>query len=169
MTATDSGVPEKDSLRAGVARRWARWRLPRETDPLFVYGTLRFPEVLIELIGRAPEFESAELSGRRVAALPERVYPGLVAANGVANGFLLSGLTAREWQVLDAFEDEEYELRPVSVHAGDRHVYAWTYMWTGPVVAQDWSPQRFAVEELTRYLGKCTAWRKDLVLVSGTV
>lgn len=134
-----------------------------------MYGTLQFPEVLVELIGRTPGLEPAELPGRRVAALPERVYPGLVNGVGSASGFLLTGLTPEEWQVLDAFEDDDYDLCPVSVHVGDREVYAWTYLWRGAVSAHDWSVLEFVAEHLPSYVDKCASWRRELVLLTGTV
>ncbi|MEC3954011.1 gamma-glutamylcyclotransferase family protein [Nocardia sp. CDC153] len=149
--------------------RWAR-KLPFASDPLFVYGTLRFGEVLAELIGRVPEMESARVPGRRAAALPGRAYPGLIAAGGgVTEGFLLTGLTADDWRVLDAFEDDEYDLVPVSVTVGERVGYAWTYLWTVEVEERDWSASTFAVEQLPSYVGKCAAWRRDLILLSETV
>lgn len=49
-------------------------------DRLFTYGTLLFPEVLTALLGRVANRPEADCSGWRVAALAERVYPGLVAA-----------------------------------------------------------------------------------------
>ncbi|WP_067547572.1 gamma-glutamylcyclotransferase family protein [Nocardia crassostreae] len=143
-------------------RPWAR-RLPHPADPLFVYGTLQFPEVLTELIGRTPESERAVLLGRRAAALPEGVYPGLMIANtAVAQVFLLSGLTSAEWQVLDAFEDDEYDLIPVSVRAGEREVYAWTYAWTAEALPTNWSPQAFTTDHLPTYIHRCTQWRRTL-------
>ncbi|WP_218025283.1 gamma-glutamylcyclotransferase family protein [Nocardia jejuensis] len=158
------------SIGERVPRRWARPRSPHAGDPLFVYGTLRFPEVLNELIGRTPELEPAQLPGRRAAALPGRVYPGLVIATGaVAQGFLLHGLTSAEWEILDAFEDDEYDLQPVCVHAGERELYAWTYTWLDPVALEQWSPERFAIENLPDYLGRTRAWRRGLFLPSGAV
>ncbi|MRH89694.1 gamma-glutamylcyclotransferase [Nocardia sp. SYP-A9097] len=148
---------------------WAR-RLPAGAAPLFVYGTLRFPEVLTELIGCTTELRPAELPGRRAAALPGKVYPGLVHANhGAAQGFLLTGLTRTQWWVLDEFEDDEYDLIPVSVHAGNREVYAWTYAWTGAVAAADWSAADFTVAHLPGYVDECAAWRRDLILLDGTI
>ncbi|WP_084522446.1 gamma-glutamylcyclotransferase family protein [Nocardia inohanensis] len=150
-------------------RRWGR-RLPHAQDALFVYGTLQFPKVLVELLGRAPDLTPAVLPGRRAAALPGRAYPGLVSASsGSTAGFLLTGLTAGEWRVLDAFEDDEYDLIPVSVHAGDREVYAWTYSWIAEVLPEDWSAVAFAADHLPRYAEKCAAWRRDLVLLTGTL
>ncbi|WP_218020139.1 gamma-glutamylcyclotransferase family protein [Nocardia anaemiae] len=127
-------------------------------DRLFVYGTLQFPEVLIELIGRCPELVAAELAGWRAAALPGRVYPGLVpAAGGAARGVVLSGLDAGEWAVLDAFEDDEYELRRVRPGA-----VAWTYVWTSVVAPEDWYAERFAAEHLGEFVDRCAEWRRLL-------
>ncbi|WP_433760553.1 gamma-glutamylcyclotransferase family protein [Nocardia sp. CA-135398] len=128
-------------------------------DRLFVYGTLQFPEVLVELIGRCPELVSAELVGWRAAALPGRVYPGLVpAAGGVARGVVLSGLDAGEWAVLDAFEDDEYELRRVRPGPAA----AWTYVWTSVVAPDDWYAERFAAAHLGAFVARCATWRSLL-------
>ncbi|WP_222932682.1 gamma-glutamylcyclotransferase family protein [Nocardia yunnanensis] len=151
-------------------RAYPRRRLPVAQDPLFVYGTLRFGAVLAELIGRVPDMEPARLLGRRAAALPGRSYPGLVTAtNRVTEGFLLTGLTDAEWRVLDAFEDDEYDLVPVAVTAGERAGYAWTYAWTAAAEDRDWSATAFERDQLPRYAGKCAAWRRDLVLLSETL
>ncbi|MEV6334762.1 gamma-glutamylcyclotransferase family protein [Nocardia vinacea] len=129
-------------------------------DRLFVYGTLQFPEVLIELIGRCPELLAAELIGWRAAALPGRVYPGLVpAASGIARGAVLSGLDAGEWAVLDAFEDDEYQLRRVQP---DPVASAWTYVWTSEVERDNWYAERFAAEHLGAFVARCAKWRRLL-------
>lgn len=149
--------------------RWAR-RLPDASDPLFVYGTLRFGVVLTALIGRVPAMEPARSIGRRAAALPGRKYPGLVTApDAVTEGFVLTGLGTDDWRVLDAFEDDEYDLTPVSVHVGERVGYAWTYTWTAEVAAADWSATDFETAHLPYYESKCAAWRRDLILLSETV
>lgn len=153
---------------ASGRRPWSR-RLPSPDEPLFVYGTLRFDPILNALLGRVPALQPARLLGRRIAALPDRVYPGLVAAaDGVAAGFLLTGLTESDWRVLDAFEDQEYDLRPVPAHAGDRELYAWTYVWTDPVLGTEWSAEEFAAEHLPSYLAQCAEWRRN-TLFSETV
>ncbi|BAW08288.1 conserved hypothetical protein [Nocardia seriolae] len=98
------------------------------------------------------------------------MYPGLVTATGsVTDGFLLIGLTAEEWRVLDAFEDDDYDLLPAAVTVGERAGYAWTYVWTAEVEERDWSAAAFAAEQLPHYRGKCAAWRRNLVLLSETV
>ncbi|WP_051022758.1 gamma-glutamylcyclotransferase family protein [Nocardia pneumoniae] len=134
---------------------------------LFVYGTLQFPEVLDVLLGRIPSLEPAELTGWRAAALPRRIYPGLVVApDGLTRGAVLSGLTAAEWMILDAFEDDEYDLRRVRV--GDRVGPVWTYVWTAAADPADWQRDRFAAEHLTHFAARSARWRHAPPAEEGT-
>ncbi|MEU7629258.1 gamma-glutamylcyclotransferase family protein [Nocardia sp. NPDC049220] len=125
---------------------------------LFAYGTLQFPEVLEVLLGRVPLLEVAELPGWRAAILPRRVYPGLVVADGgLARGCVLGDLTAAEWAILDAFEDDEYDLRQVRVAGWSEPV--WTYVWTAGTDPGDWHRDRFAADHLVRFAARSVRWR----------
>jgi gamma-glutamylcyclotransferase (GGCT)/AIG2-like uncharacterized protein YtfP len=125
-------------------------------DGLFVYGTLRFPEVLRVLLGRVPELEPAKAVGWRVKALPGVVYPGLVAdPRAVADGLLMAGLSEEERRLLDAYEGEPYELRRLSLDGGRQ---GWAYLWRGRTEPDDWDPARFAERDLPTYLDECRAW-----------
>ncbi|MFI9404397.1 gamma-glutamylcyclotransferase family protein [Nocardia sp. NPDC052316] len=127
---------------------------------LFVYGTLQFPEILEVLIGRVPQRQPATAPGWRVATLTDRLYPGLVPApNGLAHGTILSGLTPAEWEILDAFEDDEYDLRPIQL-ADSTHPI-WTYVWTSAVAQDDWRSQDFATTYLTQFTVHCAEWRRN--------
>ncbi|MFD6160762.1 gamma-glutamylcyclotransferase family protein [Nocardia sp. NPDC060256] len=136
-----------------------RWNAVAAQDrSLFAYGTLQFPEVLEVLIGRVPQRTTATAPGWRVAALPGRVYPGLVPEpNALAHGVLLAGLTAAEWAILDAFEDDEYDLRPI--HLADSADPAWTYVWTAPVAQEDWHRGHFATHHLPHFITRSAEWR----------
>jgi hypothetical protein len=153
-------------------------RLP--ADPaaaLFVYGTLLFPGILVALIGRMPGSTPGTVAGWRAAALPGRAHPGLVPAPRLpdddvascadtqrkittvnAAGRLLTGLTPREWRVIDAFENGGYHLTAVTLVDGRR---GWTYTWAGDItpLPEDWSVERFAADHLADYIAHCTAWR----------
>ena len=151
---------------------------------LFVYGTLLFAEVLRAVLGRVPAMEAATLPGWRAAALPGRVYPGLVpvapapapgsvtgsapapvgapaGAGAGATGQVLSGLTAGEWAILDDFEGDEYVRRECTL--GDGRT-AWAYIWRAPhrVAGHDWDPARFAAVELPDYVDGCSEWREAI-------
>ncbi|NQE93259.1 gamma-glutamylcyclotransferase [Nocardia terpenica] len=134
-------------------------RLAAVTDSLFVYGTLQFGPVLDELLGRVPDFEVAVARDWRVAVLPRRLYPGLVPQPGrLAGGLVLGGLTAAEWDVIDAFEDDEYELHPIRLIGRDDPVPA--YVWTAEVTRNDWIAETFATDHLERYVARCARWRR---------
>jgi gamma-glutamylcyclotransferase (GGCT)/AIG2-like uncharacterized protein YtfP len=136
-----------------------RDRLSVDPDALFVYGSLQFPDVLFTLLDRVPDHSPAAAEGWRVAALPERVYPGLVPGQGTAQGYLITGLTAGEWRVLDAFEDTVYELLRLDLIDG-RH--GWTYVCSpdAAVLPDDWSIEDFNDQHLPAYVERCAAWRQ---------
>ncbi|MFI8851869.1 gamma-glutamylcyclotransferase family protein [Streptomyces sp. NPDC053499] len=128
-------------------------------DALFVYGTLRFGRILAALLGRVPSTAPAGAAGWRAAALTRRPYPGLVPAPGqIASGLLLSGLSAREWRVLDDFEDDEYELVPLMVESGTGGSpgTVWSYIWAAPdeVLPGNWEADSFAERQLDRYAAR---------------
>lgn len=130
--------------------------------PLFVYGTLRFAPVLEALLGRVPQMSPASVVGWRAAALPGRVYPGLVpAADRRCDGILLSGLRRSDRVVLDMFEGDPYEPRELRLADGRTAV---AYLWrnTADVTADDWDPQAFASRHLAYYVQRCRQWRRSL-------
>lgn len=117
---------------------------------LFVYGTLRFPDVLSALLGRVPERVQASVPGWRVAALPGRVYPGLVRADeAVAHGDVLVGLSVAELELLHDYEGVEYDFESVTLADGESVP---TYIWRGETLAEDWDPGAFEALKLTDYL-----------------
>jgi gamma-glutamylcyclotransferase (GGCT)/AIG2-like uncharacterized protein YtfP len=133
-------------------------RLPAEPGDLFAYGTLRFPDVLAALLDRVPDHTPAIAPGWRVAALHGRIYPVLVPGPGAAGGVLITGLTAEEWHVIDAYEDDFYELRRLTLVDGRT---GWAYLTRDPAVAlpTDWSPEEFSAGHLEGFAGECVAWR----------
>lgn len=134
--------------------------LPPEPAALFAYGTLRFPDVLRTLLGRVPEHTPAIASGWRVAALDGRVYPMLVPGDGAAGGVLISGLTAEEWRVIDAYEDDFYALELLTLVDGRQ---GWAYLTRDHTVVlpTDWSPGDFTVRHLPDFTCRLRAWRGD--------
>jgi gamma-glutamylcyclotransferase (GGCT)/AIG2-like uncharacterized protein YtfP len=133
--------------------------LPAEPAALFAYGTLRFPDVLRALLGRVPEHSPAIAEGWRIAALDGRIYPVLVPGPGAAGGVLITGLTAGEWRVIDAYEDEFYALERLTLVDGRR---GWAYLTRDATAAlpADWSPGDFSTRHLDDFAGRCLAWRR---------
>jgi gamma-glutamylcyclotransferase (GGCT)/AIG2-like uncharacterized protein YtfP len=135
-------------------------RLPPEPVALFAYGTLAFPEVMRVLLSRVPDNTAAAVAGWRIAALSGRVYPGLVAAEALARGRLVTGLSTREWRILDAFEDDLYELRRLTLTDGR---YGWSYVCvdSNAASAEDWDLREFEKDDLVDFLRRCARWRAE--------
>jgi gamma-glutamylcyclotransferase (GGCT)/AIG2-like uncharacterized protein YtfP len=133
-------------------------RLSVGPDALFVYGSLLFPEVLQALLGRVPNRLPASAPGWRVVALPGRVYPGLIRGPTTATGLLIIDLAPQEWRILDAFEDELYQLRCLSLSNGRT---GWAYVSEGVTQpsADDWDATLFNNRDLGAYVEGCIAWR----------
>lgn len=132
-----------------------RDRLSPGPNVLFCYGTLQFDAVLKALLGRIPERTPAAAPGYRAAALADRVYPGLVvsAIGGSASGVVLTDLSNEEWRILDAFEDEKYDLREVTLSTG---ATGWAYIWPGgDVCSEDWDAAAFEDRHLSAYAERC--------------
>ncbi|OAA26489.1 AIG2-like family protein [Frankia sp. EI5c] len=134
--------------------------------PLFVYGTLRFPEVVETLLSRRPATTSAAVAGWRAAALRGRSYPGLVPAQRdvACAGSCLHDLTGAERELLDLFEGAHYEAREIPLVGGGHAV---AYLWRGlpdpQVLPADWDPARFAAEHLADFVRQCREWRAQVV------
>ena len=113
--------------------------------PLFVYGTLRDPDVLNALLGRtlpASDCIDATAPGFHAVHYPQRVYPALMAApERNAPGLLLHGLSATELAILDAFEGDEYRRATITVLAPSSMVDADVYLPVAaiPVDAEPWT------------------------------
>lgn len=135
----------------------------RDAPALFVYGTLRFPEVVVALLGRRPTMVPAAVAGWRAAALRDRTYPGLVPAGRgeVCEGRCLLGLTRAERELLDLFEGDSYEADAVTLVGGGPAV---AYLWRGgggqaDVRAVNWDIADFASLHLSEFVQHCRQWR----------
>lgn len=111
---------------------------------LFVYGTLRDPDLLSAVLGRpleAGELLAAVAPGFRATHYPDRIYPALIRApGGAAEGLLLTGLSPFERDLLDQFEGSEYRRGIVPVMVGEELHEAEAYLPAVPVAGGDpWS------------------------------
>jgi gamma-glutamylcyclotransferase (GGCT)/AIG2-like uncharacterized protein YtfP len=99
---------------------------------LFVYGTLRDPDLLSAVLGRrvasAARLDAAA-PGLRAVHYPGRIYPALVRVPGaVAAGSVLTDLSPFEHDLLDAFEGEEYSRGLIPVIIGEELHEAFAYL-----------------------------------------
>jgi len=117
-------------------------------QPLFVYGTLRDPDLLSAVLGRrlqAGEALPAVAPGYRAAHYPNRIYPALIRApGGAAEGLVLIRLSPFELDLLDAFEGDEYcrDIVPVMIEEELHEAHA--YLPAIPVSGGDpWMLERW--------------------------
>ena len=104
------------------------------TPPLFIYGTLRDPDILAAVLGRtvaAAALTPATAEGHKCVYYPGQVYPALLAQPGAsAPGALLHGLSDADLAVLDAYEGAEYRRASILVQTEAGAVTALAYIPT---------------------------------------
>ena len=108
-------------------------------DLLFVYGTLRDPDLLAGVLGRplrASAMLPAAAPGLAALHYPGRIYPALVRRPGAAApGLVLTDLTPFERDLLDAFEGDEYRRQVIPVMIDEELHEADAYLPMTPVPA----------------------------------
>ena len=99
----------------------------RESELLFIYGSLMSERVLTALLQRVPTTQPAILCGFHRFRIRDRPYPAIAAVpdnfqadgggppGGEVAGLVLCGLSAEEHALLDYFEDTEYTKQQVEV------------------------------------------------------
>jgi hypothetical protein len=114
-------------------------------DLLFVYGTLRDPDLLSGVLNRplsAGAMLPAVAPGFKAVHYPGQVYPALLRMPGAAaEGLVLIDLTPFEHDLLDAFEGEQYRrsLIPVMLNAELHEAFAYLPATIIPVDAAPWT------------------------------
>ncbi|KAL1207125.1 AIG2-like protein D [Cardamine amara subsp. amara] len=99
---------------------------------VFVYGSLMADDVVRLLIDRIPQTSSAILPDFHRFSIKGRVYPAILpAVSKKVSGKVLFGITDRELQILDEFEDTEYVRNNVQVLLTDssEKLQTKTYIW----------------------------------------
>jgi len=131
---------------------------------LFVYGTLRDPQLLSAVLGRPATGLSAAAPGYAAVHYPGRIYPALVRRPGsAAAGLVLTDLTPFELDLLDAFEGDEYRRGVIPVIVDEELHEAFAYL---PVIAvgeqPDWSLSDWQEEHKGRVLAGERATAEEL-------
>ncbi len=115
---------------------------------LFAYGTLQFPAIQRQLLGRVLlTFYSAQLVGYRIGCIERADYPGIVPADtGLVYGRVYSGLSGPELQRLDQYEGELYQRKLIEVQSEQgQSQKVWGYVvvpWARHrVLNAEWDPQ----------------------------
>lgn len=95
---------------------------------LFAYGTLMWPDILEDVVGRNVDGCPAVLENVRRLRVKNEVYPSLVSCEGgEVSGVLYCGLSEQDIAALDRFEGPEYDRRNVQVEIGGAPMEAETY------------------------------------------
>jgi len=127
--------------------------------PLFVYGTLRDPDLLAGVLARPLNGAAvlpAAAPGFRAVPYPRRIYPALVRVAGdAAPGLVLTDLTPFECDLLDAFEGEEYRRAPIAVMIAEELHEAFAYLPAIAVPAEGppWRLEDWQRDHKPRVLG----------------
>jgi len=128
--------------------------------PLFVYGTLRDPDLTAMVLGRplrAGAVHGARAPGWKAVHYPGRIYPALIRSPGsAAEGLLLTDLSPFERDLLDAYEGEEYARAPIATILADEpelhEADAYLPVIAVPKDAHDWSLSRWQAEHKPKVL-----------------
>jgi hypothetical protein len=127
-------------------------------EPLFVYGTLRDPDVLAAVLARPLSADAvlpAVAPGFRAVTYPNRTYPALLRAPGAsAPGLILMDLTPFERDLLDAYEGEQYRraLIPVMIDEELHEASAYFPTIAIPATAPGWTLEAWQREHKARVL-----------------
>ncbi|KAH0642661.1 hypothetical protein KY289_033635 [Solanum tuberosum] len=93
---------------------------PQSLFNVFVYGSLLADDVVRALLKRVPPSSPAILHNFHRFSIKGCVYPAILPVeNKKVNGKVLSGITVPELDILDKFEDIEYERKTVDVSLMD--------------------------------------------------
>ena len=127
-------------------------------DGLFVYGTLEFSEVVLQLLGQMVESTDAQLFGYQRFCLKRYPFPGIIAfPKAKVDGKLLTGITPKHLRLLDRYEGDMYDRKRVKVVLSDKHIRsAWVYVVSRKhrreLSSQAWNKHEFAARHLDKYL-----------------
>ncbi|XP_062163215.1 AIG2-like protein D isoform X2 [Alnus glutinosa] len=137
---------------------------------VFVYGSLLADDVVKVLLKRIPPSSSAILNGFHRFSIKGRVYPAILPVeNKKVTGKVLFGITNPELDVLDTFEDVEYERRTVEVFVTDNSekLQAHTYVWSDkndPNLYGDWDFEEWKRVHMNDFIKMTTEFVEELEL-----
>ncbi|KAG8381985.1 hypothetical protein BUALT_Bualt05G0029400 [Buddleja alternifolia] len=147
--------------------------LPANPPPIsnvFVYGSLISDDVVRVLLSRVPPSSPATLPNYHRFSIKERVYPAIIPVEDKkVTGRVLHGISPPELQILDIFEDVEYERRTVDVFLKDssEKLQAETYVWenkTDPNLYGEWDFEEWKVLHKEDFLKMTTEFIEEVEL-----
>ncbi|KAL5782858.1 hypothetical protein ACOSP7_007887 [Xanthoceras sorbifolium] len=137
---------------------------------VFVYGSLLADDVVRVLLKRVPESSMAVLNNYRRFSIKGRVYPAILPVlNTTVTGKVLFGITDPELDILDVFEDVEYQRTTVDVslmESADKlqaHAYVWSDK-NDPNLYGDWDFQEWQRLHKKDFIEMTTGFVEELEL-----
>jgi gamma-glutamylcyclotransferase (GGCT)/AIG2-like uncharacterized protein YtfP len=121
---------------------------------VFTYGTLMFPEVWQEVVGRSFETVEGTAPGFEVFRVRDAVFPGIIAGTGecLVRGVVYLDVDRESTGRLDRFEDDFYERRAIAVDCND---------------GQRRTAEAYVVPPANRKVLTSEPWCRESFLVSG--
>ncbi|KAI3713820.1 hypothetical protein L1987_72406 [Smallanthus sonchifolius] len=135
---------------------------------VFVYGSLLADDVVQVLLNRVPQTSPAILNGYHRFSIKGRTYPAILPVeNKKVTGRVLIGLSATELDILDMYEDEDYDKRVVDVSLLDASevLQAYAYVWgnsTDPDLYGEWDFEEFKESKLKDYVEMTKSYVQEL-------
>lgn len=120
---------------------------------LFVYGTLKYPEIVFALTGKVTDYSDVTLNGYKIVSLKNKPYPGLVISSDNAVVGKLIDINEESYAVISAWEDIEYTPIEVTANVGSDQVRAITFLHTvkAEQLSKDWNEEYFRNKHLKDY------------------
>ena len=119
---------------------------------LFVYGTLMNDEIQEALVGRSFKKSAAAVDGFIASDLEGRYSPGLKRKeDSVVNGYVLHDVDDESFQIIKAWENDDYELIQVEPNNGDFGECS-TYLWKSDILNTPWDNENFRENHMQWYL-----------------
>lgn len=143
---------------------------------VFVYGTLLAEEIVHILLNRVPESHAATVKGYSRYRIHDRVYPAILPtlASDELTGLVLCGLSEKEFEILDEYEDEDYFRTKCTAYEKDtgKEVAADIYVWKDSLrhlLYGSWDYEEFRRLHLKEYMIMCEGFgpeftSKDMIL-----
>ncbi|KAK9280579.1 hypothetical protein L1049_014273 [Liquidambar formosana] len=143
---------------------------PQNLHNVFVYGSLLADEVVQILLKRVPPSSPANLHGFHRFSIKGRVYPAILPVESKkVTGKVLLGITAPELDILDTFEDVEYERSTVEVSLMEscEKLQAQTYVWgdkNDPTLYGDWDFEEWKGIHMNDFMTMTIGFMEELEL-----
>lgn len=119
---------------------------------LFVYGTLMNDEIVKALCGKRFKKSPATISGFIASNLNGRHSPGLSKkANSTVEGYVLHSVDSRSFNIIKAWENDDYKLIKVKPNNGAFGVCN-TFLWKTDILGTVWDNARFRKYHMQWYL-----------------